>query len=91
MRQVPWALLVVSFCSRCFLETIVKLGEKVENTRLIPAEDFFFLEITMIFGEKSKKRNQSLFSLENINFWKFLPQTPEFKYPALHSGIVGKN
>ena len=43
---------------------------------------FFFIEITIILGEKNERQNQSLF-LENTNFWKFLPQAPEFEYPPL--------
>ena len=44
----------------------------------------FFLEITVILGEKSNRRDQSSFSfLENINFWKFLSRAPEFEYPPL--------
>ena len=45
---------------------------------------FFFFEIPMILGEKSKRRDQSPLSfLENINFWKSLPRAPEFEYPPL--------
>ena len=56
------------------------------NTRSIQSEDFFFfLEIAMMLGEKSEGRNQSLFFLENINFWKFLPRTPELEYLSLLS------
>ena len=43
----------------------------------------FFLEITMIYREKSERRDQSLFFFKNINFWKSLPRVPEFEYPPL--------
>ena len=39
----------------------------------------------MMLGEKSEGRNQSLFFLENINFWKFSPRTPELEYLSLLS------
>ena len=49
------------------------LAEKSENGDKIKVKTFF-LEIT--------KTLESLF-LENTNFWKFLPQAPEFEYPSL--------
>ena len=62
----------------------MKSGRKVENTKSIRDEDLFFLEITMILGEKSERQDQSSFScLENINFWKSLPRAPEFEYTPL--------
>ena len=61
------------------------------NRRSIQGEDrFFFLEITMILGKKSERRNQSpFFFLENINFWKFLPRAPGFEYPPLCERFFG--
>ena len=60
------------------------LGEKWRNRRRNRSEDlFFFLEINMMLGEKSERRNQRSFFLENIIFWKFLPRAPEFKYLSL--------
>ena len=43
---------IVLVSCRCFLEIIIKLGRKVGSTRSIRGEDFFFLETTMILGEK---------------------------------------
>ena len=44
----------------------------------------------MTLGENGEKRNQSPFAfLENNNFWKFLPQAPEFKYPPLCERFFG--
>ena len=62
----------------------MKSGRKLRNTKSIRGEDLFFLEITMILGEKSERRHQSFFScLENINFRKSLPRAPKFEYPPL--------
>ena len=43
----------------------------------------FFLEITIFLREKVKDGSKDPFFLENTNFWKFLPQAPEFEYPPL--------
>ena len=52
----------VSFRRRCFLEVIMKSGRKVgNNTRSIRGEDFFFLENTLILGEKVKDEMKALF------------------------------
>ena len=65
MRQLPRVpplkiRHIVSFCCICFfLEIIMKLGGKVGNRRSIRSKNLlFFLEITMILGENSKKRDQ---------------------------------
>ena len=60
-------------------------GRKVGNARSIRGEGlFFFLEITVILGEKSERRDQSSFSFfENSNFCKSLPRAPEFDYSPL--------
>ena len=54
----------------------MKLGRKVENTRSIQGEDFFFLEITMILGEKSERRNQSPFFSRKHQFLEILASAP---------------
>ena len=62
-------------------EVGTKSGKYKIDSRWRP---FFFLEITMILGEKSERRDQSAFScLENINFRKSLPLAPKFEYPPL--------
>ena len=73
------------------LEITMKLGRKVENTRSIRSEDFFFsfffLEITMILQKKIGK-----YVVEDLFFGEhqflriligILPQAPNFKYPSL--------
>ena len=55
MRQLPRdpskIVHTVSFCCRCFLEIIIKLGQKVGDTRSIRGEDLFFRE-HLDFGRK---------------------------------------
>ena len=58
------------------------LGEKKRKGRSNQSEDFF-LEITMMLGEKRELRDQSFFFIENIKFWKSLPWAPNFEYPPL--------
>ena len=56
----------------------MKSGRKVENTSSIQGEDLlFFLEITMILGEKSKRQDQSSFSFfREHQFSKILASGP---------------
>ena len=78
MRQLPRAPLdfrgpplniphIVSFCCICFLEIIMKLGRKVGNRRSIRREDLFFLEITMILGEKRDQIKVKTFFFRDHN------------------------
>ena len=77
----------------------MKLGQKVESRSSIRSEDhhdfgrkipksedlfFFFFREHHDFGrKKGNTRSESYFFLENIKFWKFLPQAPNFEYPPL--------
>ena len=61
-----------------------EIGDEIE------VKTFFFRD-HHDFGRKIVKDEikESPFSfLENINFWKFLPQAPEFEHPPLHRGIL---
>ena len=72
----------------------MKLGQKVGNTRLIRGEDLFlvfFLEITMILGEKSERRDQSSFFSREHQFLEILASGPEFEYPPLVATKIDKS
>ena len=72
----------------------MKLGQKVGNTRLIRGEDIFlvfFLEITMILGEKSERRDQSSFFSREHQFLEILASGPEFEYPPLVATKIDKS
>ena len=71
----------------------MKLGRKVGNTRLIRGEDlflFFFLEVTMTLGEKSKREDQSSFFSREHQFLEILASGPEFEYPPLVATKIDK-
>ena len=54
----------------------MKLGRKVGNRSSIRSEKLFFLEITMILGEKKEIRNQSHIFFREHQLLEILASSP---------------
>ena len=66
-------------------------GRKIAKSEMKSKRRPFFLEVTMILGEKSERRDQSSFFSKEHQFLEILASGPEFEYPPLVATKIDKS